>query len=190
TPLGTTMAGVEVHATVADNLLRGDFVRRPPGATLIELALVLGVALGVAMSVVGIGWRGSLLLAAASGVGLWLGARGLLAAPGWFISPLFPTIALVGALGAAGLHRLVAERAGPDQTSQQLKRAGEMVLQALISLTETRDFETGAPLIRTSRYARVLGEALASHPKYHDFFTEETIDLVARLAPIHDIGKV
>src|SRR5262249_60002109 len=38
--------------------------------------------------------------------------------------------------------------------------------------------------------ARLVGEAVASHPKYPDFFTEETIDLVARLAPIHDIGKV
>ena len=49
TPLGTFLPGAEVHATVADNLLRGDFVRRPPGGTVAELALVLGVAVGVAL---------------------------------------------------------------------------------------------------------------------------------------------
>jgi CHASE2 domain-containing sensor protein len=190
TPLGTTMAGAEVHATVADNLLRGDFVRRPPGATLVELALVLGVALGVAVSVVGIGWRWSWLLALAGGVGLWLGARWLLGTQGWFVSPLFPTLALVGALGAAALHRLVAERTRADQRARQLRTAREMVLHALTSLTETRDFETGAHLIRTSRYARALAEALAPHPKFQHFLTPETIDLIARLAPIHDIGKV
>jgi putative two-component system response regulator len=65
-----------------------------------------------------------------------------------------------------------------------------MMLHALTSLTETRDFETGAHLVRTSRYSQVLGETLASRPKFRDFFTPETIDLVARLAPIHDIGKV
>ena len=43
-----------------------------------------------------------------------------------------------------------------------------MILHALASLTETRDFETGAHLVRTSRYARALGEALASQPKFRD----------------------
>ncbi len=46
TPLGTFLPGAEVHATVADNLLRGDFVRRPQGGTVVELALVLGVVGG------------------------------------------------------------------------------------------------------------------------------------------------
>ena len=65
-----------------------------------------------------------------------------------------------------------------------------MILHALTSLTETRDYETGAHLVRCSRYARALGETLASHPKFRKFLTPETVDLIARLAPIHDIGKV
>ena len=71
------------------------------------------------------------------------------AARGWYVSPLFPTLALVGALGVAALHRLVAERARADQSNRQLRTAREMVLHALTSLTETRDFETGAHLVRT-----------------------------------------
>src|SRR5262249_1936171 len=82
------------------------------------------------------------------------------------------------------------ERARADQSTRQLKTAREMVLHALTALTETRDFETGAHLVRTSRYALVLGEALSAHPKFRDFLTAETVDLIARLAPIHDIGKV
>jgi adenylate cyclase len=190
TPLGNFLPGAEVHATVADNLVRGDFVRRPPAATALELGLVLVAAVGVALSVVLLGWRWTLPLALGDGVLLWLGAGWLLGARGSYISPLFPTLALVGALGIAALHRLVAERARADQSTRQLRTAREMVLHALTSLTETRDFETGAHLVRTSRYARALGEALASHPKFQDFLTPETVDLIARLAPIHDIGKV
>jgi response regulator RpfG family c-di-GMP phosphodiesterase len=129
-------------------------------------------------------------LAVAGGLLLWLGAGWLLAREGWYLSPLFPTIALVGAVGVAAVHRLIVERARADQSTRQLRTAREMMLHALTSLTETRDFETGAHLVRTSRYARSLGEALASHPKFRDFLTPETIDLIARLAPIHDIGKV
>ena len=56
TPLGTFLPGVEVHATVADNLLLGDFVRRPPGATVMELALVLLAAVGVGLGVAGVAY--------------------------------------------------------------------------------------------------------------------------------------
>ena len=190
TPLGGFLPGVEVQATVADNLLRGDFVRRPPGSTVAELALILAAAVGVAVSVVRLGWSWTLPLSLGVGLLLWLGAAWLIGARGWFVSPLFPTLALAGALGLAGVQRLVAERARADHSTRQLRTAREMVLHALTSLTETRDFETGAHLVRTSRYTRVLCEALASTPKFRDFFTPETIDLIARLAPIHDIGKV
>ena len=190
TPLGTFLTGIEVHATLADNLLRGDFLRRPAGAAAAELGLVLVTALAVALGVAALGWAWNLPLALLGGAFLWLGAAWLLATRGLYVSPLFPTLALAGALGIAALHRLVAERRRADQSTRQLRTAREMMLHALTSLTETRDFETGAHLIRTSRYSQVLGEALASRPKFRDFFTPETIDLVARLAPIHDIGKV
>jgi adenylate cyclase len=189
TPLGAFLSGVEVHATVADNLLRGDFVRRAPAGFVAELVLVLGAA-GAAASAAWLGWRWGLPLSAGLGLALWLGALWLLGVRSWFVSPLFPTLTLVGALGIAGVHRLVAERDRADRSARQLRTAREMMLHALTSLTETRDFETGAHLIRTSRYARVLAEALASHPRFRDVLTPETIDLIARLAPIHDIGKV
>ena len=40
-PFDTVFPGVEVQATVADNLLRGDFVSRPPDALTVEIAAVL-----------------------------------------------------------------------------------------------------------------------------------------------------
>ena len=190
TPLGSFLPGAEVHATVVDNLLQGDFVRHPAGGTVAELALVFVAAVGAALAVLGLGWRWALPLALGGALLLWLGAGWLLGARGWYISPLFPTLALTGALGLAALHRLVAERARADQSNRQLRTAREMILHALTSLTETRDFETGAHLVRCSRYARALGETLASHPKFRKFLTPETVDLIARLAPIHDIGKV
>jgi signal transduction histidine kinase/ActR/RegA family two-component response regulator len=48
TPIDPVFPGVEVHATVVDNILRGDFLQRPPWATALELSLGLGLALGTA----------------------------------------------------------------------------------------------------------------------------------------------
>ena len=69
TPLDTLFAGVEVQATVADNLLQGDFVRRPElgNATESYAAVIAGVA--VALLVAGSGCRG----ARSASSGFWAG---------------------------------------------------------------------------------------------------------------------
>ena len=64
------------------------------------------------------------------------------------------------------------------------------MVQSLLSLTEIRDAETGSHSRRTQFYARVLGEQLAAHPRFHAYLTPERIELLSSLAPLHDIGKV
>jgi len=190
TPVDTWFPGVELHATVVDNVLRQDFVRRPGTAPALELGLTLaaGVAAALAVVWVGVPWGGSLL--AVAGGGLWVGAGWLLGARGVFVSPLFPSLALAGCFGALTLASLLLERRRADRTTHDFEQARELMLHTLTSLTETRDNETGAHLLRTRRYMQRLGESLASHPRFRGILTPETIDLLARLAPIHDIGKV
>jgi putative two-component system response regulator len=64
------------------------------------------------------------------------------------------------------------------------------MIETLLSLTETRDVDTGKHSRRTSRYARLLGDALARNPRFGFYLTPERIELLSRLAPLHDIGKV
>jgi response regulator RpfG family c-di-GMP phosphodiesterase len=64
------------------------------------------------------------------------------------------------------------------------------MIRSLLSLTEIRDEETGHHSRRTQRYARLLAEQLATDPGFHTYLTPQTIDLLAQLAPLHDIGKV
>ena len=65
-----------------------------------------------------------------------------------------------------------------------------MMVQTLLSLTETRDAETGRHSRRTQLYARILAQELSTHPDYADYLTPDRIDLLSSLAPLHDIGKV
>ena len=64
------------------------------------------------------------------------------------------------------------------------------MVQALLSLTEVRDAETGRHSRRTQQYARLLAEQLATQPEFRAYLTRERIDLLSSLAPLHDIGKV
>src|SRR6266705_252835 len=58
TPLDTLFAGVEVQATVADNLLQRDFIQRPQLGTTLEsqAALILGIAMALVVAGAGLIW--------------------------------------------------------------------------------------------------------------------------------------
>jgi putative two-component system response regulator len=63
-------------------------------------------------------------------------------------------------------------------------------VQTLTSLTATRDEDTGRHAQRTQEYVRLLATTLAANPAFATVLTPERIDLIATLAPLHDIGKV
>ncbi len=66
----------------------------------------------------------------------------------------------------------------------------DVTILSLASLAEARDNETGAHILRTQRYVRALAEHLKGHPSYSEVLDEQTIDLLYKSAPLHDIGKV
>ncbi len=66
----------------------------------------------------------------------------------------------------------------------------EVSIHALARLAETRDPETGNHLRRTQAYVGALARQLKSNPRFSDFLTDSTVDLLARSAILHDIGKV
>jgi adenylate cyclase len=190
TPIDTLFAGVEVQATVADNLLQQDFLHRPEYGVMVETQVVLGLGIIAALLVgrLGVAWGAfgvSVCLAA-----VWAGAVYLMSAHGTFVSPLFPTIGLTSALGTMTIARFAVERRRADQAGQDKVISQRLMVQALLSLTEVRDAETGRHSRRTQEYTRILAEELATNPQFHTYLTPERIQLLASLAPLHDIGKV
>lgn len=74
--------------------------------------------------------------------------------------------------------------------TQELSITRDASILGLASLAETRDNETGGHILRTQNYVRVLAEELARQDKYRDQLDPETIDLLYKSAPLHDVGKV
>jgi HD-GYP domain-containing protein (c-di-GMP phosphodiesterase class II) len=190
TPLDTLFAGVEVHATVADNLLQQDFIHRPEYAAIVETQVVLSLGIAVALLVAraGLGWGG--IGVAACLAALWAGAVGLISTSGTFLSPVAPSIGLLAAFGTMAVAQLTLERRRADQAGHDRETSQHLMIQGLLSLTEVRDAETGRHSRRTQAYARVIAEQLATQPDYRQYLTPQRIDLLSRLAPLHDIGKV
>ena len=76
------------------------------------------------------------------------------------------------------------------ERTKELNRTRDVTILTLASLAETRDNETGAHILRTQRYVKALAERLRDHPRFASTLDDETIDLLYKSAPLHDIGKV
>ena len=66
----------------------------------------------------------------------------------------------------------------------------EVTIRALARLAETRDNETGNHILRTQHYVHALALRASRHPRFAAELDEQSIALIAKSAPLHDIGKV
>ncbi len=87
----------------------------------------------------------------------------------------------------AGLEAALAEHV------DQVERLRDATMFVMVSLAEFRDETTGNHVRRTQEYVRVLAEALRHAPDAEPeaaSLDDASIDLLAKSAPLHDIGKV
>jgi adenylate cyclase len=111
TPVATLISGVEIHAQVIEQMLSGDFLRRPdwaPGAELVYL-VVFGSLLIVTIRRVGALWS-ALIAIAFSGLAIGLSWYGF-ARAGLLIDPFYPcVVALLVYLSCSLIGYLRTER--------------------------------------------------------------------------------
>ncbi|WP_372683235.1 HD domain-containing phosphohydrolase [Desulfosarcina sp.] len=69
-------------------------------------------------------------------------------------------------------------------------RAQMAIVTSLVELTDSRDPQTGAHLLRTKTFAMQLAKQLKKSNKYANIISKEFIENIYETAPLHDIGKV
>jgi len=190
TPTDPIYPGVEVHATVVDNFLRSDFLVRPFYASGFEvlLALITGMAFTVIFS------RSSALLTLLSvcggAIGLWTLSVLAIKTASVLLSPVLPILVLLTNFSSLSLLKFWREERKTKQRTRELALAQEAIIESMASLAETRDPETGGHIKRTQNYVRLLARTLRESPKHRALLDDETVDLLYKSAPLHDIGKV
>lgn len=105
TPVNPDMPRVEIHAHALDNVVQGDFVRRPPEAR--EIAFVAAIVLGLVMAlgVAGLSAVSSAALGVILAVGYYVYVQGRLINDGMVIGVVFPLLtALVMYMVLAGFR--------------------------------------------------------------------------------------
>ncbi len=84
----------------------------------------------------------------------------------------------------AQLEEKIAER------TREIDAVRDVTMIAMGSLAESRDNDTGAHIRRTQNYVKLLAEKLSTQDKFKQHLTPESIKLLYKSAPLHDIGKV
>jgi adenylate cyclase len=190
TPLDPVFPGVEVHATVVDNILKKDFLSRPKWAAGLEAVgmLVLGLLSTLILAWTGARWS-SLFLGVVA-VGVWQASVWMFRNEGIFISPVLPLIVLACNFSLITFFRFWQEEQRVKERTRELAMVQEATIESMSSLTETRDPDTGGHIKRTQNYIRLLADYLKKQPGFLQILDDETIDLLSKSAPLHDIGKV
>ncbi|MBA5607915.1 CHASE2 domain-containing protein [Duganella sp. FT3S] len=189
TPSGKWLNGLDIHATIIDNVLSDTYIARPDWARGVELTAVLLAGLAGTLMLSQPGYVLSLLAVLAGTGGFYWSARQLLLEAGVHLSPLFPIMALVLITTCLSLLKYGIEARKLHMRTQDLYEAQDEIIFSLSVLAESRDKDTGQHILRTQRYVEILARELATTPAYAHL-TPSDIELYAKSAPLHDIGKV
>jgi putative two-component system response regulator len=74
--------------------------------------------------------------------------------------------------------------------TREISAIQNVTIQAMASLAETRDSDTGNHIRRTQGYVKALSNKLKTHPRFSTLLTDSLIEIIFKSAPLHDIGKV
>ncbi len=76
------------------------------------------------------------------------------------------------------------------ERTKELVRTQDAIIFSMALMAEFRDPVTGGHIKRTQNYVKALAEHLKHHCKFRGFLDNNTIDILYKSAPLHDIGKV
>ncbi len=126
-------------------------------------------------------------------------SRGLeLGAVDYLTKPLRPAIVLARVQTHLALKRardrLQVDKCALEQEvlrrTREIQLAQDVTIRALARLAETRDNETGNHILRTQDAVQHLATLAARDPRFGRELDPTAITLMAKSAPLHDIGKV
>lgn len=190
TPFDPVFPGVEVHATVVDNILSGDFIAIPGFNNILIVIIILltGTLLSffIALRSATSGFIAMLLFV----VGLLSGTQQLFFHMGLFIGVIFPVSFIVCNYVFLTFLKYRLEERKILLGMQELLLTQDITIESMANMAEYRDPETGGHIKRTRMYVKLLAEKMKQHDKYKHFLNDANIDMLYKSAPLHDIGKV
>ena len=164
TPLDPLFPGVEIHASVADNILHRSFLNRPAWARAVELmaTLIIGILASLILTW-GRPWI-CVLFFAGSITFLWFGGFEMFERANIFLSPSYPLFSLVATFALLSLLRFHQSEIRTLQIAKQMDKIDS-------ELNMAREIQMG-----------ILPKVFPPFPEHDEF------DIFAHLIPAKAVG--
>ncbi len=189
-PFDSVFPGVELHANIVDNILNKNFLPHPHWLKGMEISIILISGWAVAFLFFKFGAKTGLLTFILSIAGFFEGAKALFASSGIFISPLYPVLSLMLNFFLIYLCKFYRSDRIQRRKKKEIALMQEAMLETITMLTEARDQETGGHIRRTQGYIKIMAEELQQTKKYKKILTPEETEVICKVAPLHDVGKI
>ena len=90
------------------------------------------------------------------------------------------------------IHSMNIDIANKDAelANKKVEQTETQLLNSLNALAMARDNETGNHIIRTQNYVKALALRLKNDGHYTESLSDQSIELLFKAAPLHDIGKI
>ena len=190
TVFDSSFPGIEIHAVFLSNVLNNQYIRVPDWQPIyiVIACLLTGVFSGVMFFsflpiravLLTCGW-----LAVLTGCSFVL-----FATKGIYFSSTAPVLVAISMIIVCSFIRYFEENRRAVDGIRELVIVQQVTLEAMATVAETRDPETGGHIQRTKRYVKVLAEYLRDKQQDDGILTEDFIETLYHSAPLHDIGKV
>jgi len=183
------IAGVQVHATAIDNLLRQEILTQPDSFKFINVLLSFLLSMVLFLLLVkkentSILWLFVSTILMGVGVNFYLLQSGVYISVGYILIPFFIHFFLISILF------IFIDTNDRKVFAQELNRSHIALVDSMAYVAEIHDFETGSHIMRTKKYIQTLGEHILSKGIYSQKVTTKMIEMMYATAPMHDIGKV
>lgn len=188
-PNGKNIAGIKVHVTMIDNLLHDELLYQPEYLKLVNISISLLLTLLTVLLLFKNANNRILLLFLAIiilsiTITIYMLWSGVYISIGFLILPFLFHFFIVSILF------IFIDMYDRKEFSEELNRSHIAFMDSMSHVAEVHDIETGAHIIRTKKYIKLLSEYIYSKGIYTDLLSKEIINMMYFTAPMHDIGKV
>lgn len=184
------LPGVEFHANIVENILSNIFIHNPTWRPAAELGVIIIIGLTSVFLFFQFGARTALLTLLLGQIALFYSSKLLFFSNGIFFSPLYPSLLLLFNFSLIYPIKLYQSERKRQKKKKEFVLMQEAILEIITTLTETRDQATGGHIRRTQIYLKIIAEELQQTERYRKILTPEEIEVICKVAPLHDVGKI
>lgn len=186
---GSIRPGVFAHATLMENIINNSILMQPNIYKIVNIFLSALLALVLMILMFRKLYISMIIVFFAVGIFAFLSSYMMLR-ENIYISIGYFAIPLISYVFVLSIVLFFINYRDKKRFYEEMSKANAAMLESMALVAETRDTDTGAHIIRTKEYIKLLAKYLSAKGIHKKILTSDYIVNLYHAAPLHDIGKV